>query len=85
MPTKIKGVRVKPSAVEVYNVLKGQPKGLPDHALVPLTQHVAGVRLSSSGIRTRRRELTDAGLVKPTGEKIVMPSGRTAAVYKVAR
>lgn len=54
---------------------------LPDHALVPLTQHVANVHQSSSGIRTRRSELSTVGYVKETGDRIKMPSGRTAAVW----
>jgi hypothetical protein len=54
---------------------------LPDHALVPLTQHVAGVHQSSSGIRTRRAELSEFGLVEATGDYIKMPSGRRAAVW----
>jgi hypothetical protein len=54
---------------------------LPDHALVPLTQHVANVHQSSSGIRTRRSELSGIGAVKDTGDRIKMPSGRNAVVW----
>jgi hypothetical protein len=66
----------------VLNVLK-QHGPLPDHALVPLVQHVAQAKMSSSGIRTRRSELADAGHVKPVDE-IKMPSGRNAVVWDVA-
>lgn len=53
---------------------------VPDHALVPLVQHVAQARMSSSGVRTRRDELVKAKLVHQSGE-IKMPSGRMAAVW----
>lgn len=65
-------------------MLSSYPKGLPDHALVPLAQHVSGVRLSSSGIRTRRKELFDVGLVKRTTKTVTTGSGRPAAVYRIA-
>jgi hypothetical protein len=55
---------------------------LPDHALVPLVQHVYGQRMSSSGIRTRRAELADAGKVIATKDQVKMPSGRMATVWK---
>lgn len=38
---------------------------------------------SSSGIRTRRRELTDAGLVVDTGKRRKLRSGRRAIVWQV--
>ena len=56
---------------------------LPDVALVPLAQHFADVHQSSSGIRTRRSELAQAGVVKQV-DTIVLPSGRSAAVWDVA-
>ncbi len=77
----IKGVKVTPAQAAVYRVLEGIDGGLPDHALVPLTQHVAGVRLSSSGIRSRRAELVRRGLVKETGS-VKTGSGRTATVWE---
>lgn len=81
---KIKGIRVTDAQAEVYSVLK-QYGPLPDHALVPLTQHVAGKHQSSSGIRTRRRELLTAGLVRETADQITMPSGRHARVFRATR
>lgn len=39
---------------------------------------------SASGIRTRRRELADAGLVVDTGERRKSRSGRAAIVWGVA-
>lgn len=70
-----------PNQQAVYDVL--QERGpLPDHALVPLAQHVAQVHQSSSGIRSRRAELARAGQVVEVGQ-IKMPSGRSASVWAV--
>lgn len=77
----IKGHNLTPAQAEVYRVLASIDGGLPDHALVPLTQHVAGVRLSSSGIRSRRAELARRGLVKAKGH-VTTGSGRTATVWE---
>lgn len=63
----------------VLNAIK-QYGPLTDAALVPLVQHVANVRMSSSGIRTRRNELVAAGKVRSHGT-IRMPSGRYAIVW----
>ena len=53
---------------------------LTDAALVPLVQHVAQRRMSSSGIRTRRAELADMKKVQSVGQ-VKMPSGRMAATW----
>lgn len=55
---------------------------LPDHALVPIVQHVAQKHMSSSSIRSRRAELTRAGDVIWVSE-VTMPSGRRAAVWDI--
>lgn len=55
---------------------------LPDHALVPLVQHVAQIHQSSSGIRTRRSELVGLGIAEEV-DTITMPSGRPASVWAV--
>jgi hypothetical protein len=68
------------SQQSVLGVLK-QYGALADHALVPLAQHQMGVHQSSSGIRSRRKELTDFGLVKPVGSTKT-GSGRKAAIYE---
>lgn len=70
-----------PGQNAVYSVLK-QHGPLPDHALVPLTQHVAEIRMSSSGIRSRRAELVDSNLVEEV-DTVRMPSGRLASVWNV--
>lgn len=80
---KVKGVKLTTAQAEVYTTLKKYGP-LPDHALVPLAQHVATVHQSSSGIRTRRHELEDYGLVTEVG-KVVTGSGRKAGVYKAVR
>ena len=46
-----------------------------------LVRVVAG--LSPSGIRTRRRELVDLGLVVDTGDRVTLPSGRKSIVWAV--
>jgi len=41
------------------------------------------IEQSPSGIRTRRHELVDRGLVVDTGEKQVLPTGRRAILWDV--
>lgn len=82
--TKIKGVSVTASQAAVYSVLK-EHGPLPDHALVPIVQHVAQSHQSSSGIRTRRLELVGKGLAVATLDRVTMPSGRRARVFKAVR
>lgn len=81
-----------PTEGDVHQVTSGQSAvlgvleqhaPLPDHALVPLVQHVANVRMSSSGIRSRRAELVEQGKVKQV-DTVKMPSGREAAVWDLA-
>ena len=79
MPT-INGITVTPSQEAVYGVLKAYGP-MPDHALVPLAQHALNVHQSSSGIRTRRRELERKSLVTEAGQ-CVTGSGRRAAVFE---
>ena len=80
--TTRKGIRVTGSQAAVYDVLS-QHGPMTDAALVPLTQHVAQSHQSSSGIRTRRRELQRLGLVKDAESNVKMPSGRTAVQFEV--
>jgi hypothetical protein len=40
---------------------------------------------SESGIRTRRKELVDLGAIVDTGERDVLPSGRSATVWAINR
>lgn len=78
--TSINGIPVTDSQAAVFGVLEQFPKGLADHALVPLAQHQMGVHQSSSGIRTRRKELGDKKLVYAKATTTT-GSGRSATVY----
>jgi predicted ArsR family transcriptional regulator len=79
----IKGRKVTDSQKAVYDVLK-QYGPLADHALVPMAQHMVQVHQSSSGIRTRRKELEKIGLVKAVSETRT-GSGRAATVFQAVR
>lgn len=79
---KIKNISVTDNQAEVYEALK-QFGPLPDVALVPLAQHIGRSKQSSSGLRTRRRELQNRGLIQETGQTVQMPSGRKARVHEV--
>lgn len=78
--TTRKGVSLTKRQAEVYDVFQEFGVALPDHALVPLAQHASRVHQSSSGIRSRRAELTRKGLVQQVGTTKT-GSGRTAGVY----
>lgn len=82
-PILIKGLSVTKGQKAVYDVLDTYGP-LPDHALVPLTQHVAKQHQTSSSIRSRRAELQDRGLVAQTGETTTA-SGRRAGIFEVIR
>jgi len=69
------------SQLDVLHVIRHHGP-LPDHALVPIVQHVAGAHWSSSGIRTRRRELEHRGLVEAAGV-VSTSSGRSAQLFRV--
>lgn len=77
---KIKGIEVTDSQAAIYGVLRQFPDGLADHALVPLAQHQLGIHQSSSGIRTRRAELTAKGLTVWRGVTKTA-SGRSARIF----
>lgn len=83
---QINGVRVSDSQAAVYGVVKqygGRSRGIADHALVPLAQHQLGVHLSSSGIRSRRAELFNKGLLRE-GTPVRTGSGRKARTFVAA-
>lgn len=80
MARKIRGRSVTDSQFALHAILK-QYGPLPDHALVPLAQHVTPTHLSSSGIRSRRAELADKGLAVKVGE-VKTASNRGAAIWK---
>lgn len=69
------------SQLAVWHVLE-QYGPLTDHRLVATYDSITYLpRQSPSGIRTRRRELTDAGFVYDTGAKVVLESGRKAILW----
>lgn len=76
----VNGTVVNVQQAAVYEVLKAYGP-VADHALVPLAQHQLQMRQSSSGIRTRRRELLDKGLVTEVATTKT-GSGRKAKVYE---
>ena len=73
----IDGVKVTDAQADVYAVIE-EFGPLPDHALVPLAQHVNILHQSSSGIRTRRHELAELGLVSMSSKSWRTASGRKA-------
>lgn len=78
----VKGVKLTSRQSAVYEVLR-EYGPIADHALVPLAQHQMQVHQSSSGIRSRRKELSDLRLVKQVSTTKT-GSGRKAAVWAVA-
>jgi hypothetical protein len=77
------GKPVTQGQADVYDVL-AQYGPLADHALVPLAQHMLAVHQSSSGIRTRRRELQNIGLVQCV-DTVKTGSGRLALVFEAVK
>jgi hypothetical protein len=76
----INGIAVNDRQKAVYDVLK-EYGPVADHALVPLAQHMIQVHQSSSGIRTRRAELVNKGLVSEVTQTTT-GSGRKAKVFE---
>lgn len=54
---------------------------LTDDELWDIWQARMTTQISPSGLRTRRRELLDDGLVRDTGERRTLPTGRSAIVW----
>lgn len=82
MPT-IDGVAVTSTQEEVYNVIATDGP-MADVVLVPVVQHVGALHQSSSGIRTRRKELESKNLIVEVSTKR-LPSGRKARVFAAKR
>lgn len=77
------------AAAASVNVRRSQQQVLALLREGPATdQHLAtrayerGLTISPSGLRSRRHELVDAGLVEDTGLRERLPSGRHAAVWR---
>lgn len=74
-------MKLTPSQQAVFDTLQHYGP-LPDHALVPIVQHVESKHFTSSRIRTARRELQRRAAVEDTGRTVKMPSGRHAIIYR---
>ena len=80
---------LRPNQRAVLTLLRNHPAGLTDEEMVERYQesrrgnpHVPAQ--TSSGLRTRRKELVDAGLVADTGEKRRTVAGRATKVWGAA-
>lgn len=73
--------RLRASQAEVLNLLR-QGGPMCDQAIdaAALVWHT---KQSTSGLRTRRRELVDAGLVEDSGLRDTLPSGRKSVVWRL--
>lgn len=84
-PTKIRA-----SQLAILVILTRYPKGLCDQHLGEHYQRamLANPGLfpmqSSSGLRTRRKELVERGSIRDTGETVVLKSGRRSIVWAAA-
>lgn len=66
-------------------ILKALNRPRTDVDLAEAYNNLRGVpRASDSGLRSRRSELVAQGLVKDTGSRIKLPSGRMAIVWAKA-
>lgn len=70
----------------VLSVLRSVDEGMTDEQIA--RQYDCGwsrrVPQSPSGLRTRRKELVDLGLVRDSGRRAEMETGRMAIVWEVA-
>ena len=71
---------IRDSQQEVLDTLRERGP-LTDRALVAILFDANGKSQSPSGIRTRRSELWDLGLVADTGQRHTAPSGRREIVW----
>lgn len=79
---------LRASQSALYDVLKAAPRGLTDEELIVAYALASATdtlpRQSDSGIRTRRSELVDSGIVMDGGERRVTEAGRLSIVWKIA-
>lgn len=79
---------IRESQQAVMHVLEDYyPEGTTDTELIIMYRLQADrtglPRQSDSGIRTRRKELVERGLVEDTGQRDRLPSGRLSIIWKV--
>lgn len=75
------GTKLTAAQAEVYQAIEVYGP-IPDHALVPLVQHMGRLHQSSSGIRTRRHELFSKLLIEPD-HAVTTGSGRKASTWVI--
>ena len=74
---------IRRSQAEVLSILR-RFGPLTDEAIA-YRAHDVGIVQSPSGLRTRRRELVDLGLVLDTGRRAKTVSGRSTAIWEAVR
>ena len=79
--------RIRESQQFILGVLReygAQGCGMVDDELImAANSKAAGRRMSVSGIRTRRSELVQLGLVRDSGKRKRLPSGRLSIIWAV--
>jgi len=84
--------KLRQSQEAVLQLFKNDPSGFTDYEMVRTYQQLMvtpGQNIflhhqSESGLRTRRKELVDKGLVKDSGQKAKLPSGRRGIIWTLA-
>jgi len=78
-------VKMRRNQKAVLQVFKDDPSGFTDWELVRVYPEYKELPVQSeSGLRTRRKELVEQGLVIDTGRKQRLPSGRRAIIWCIA-
>ena len=73
---------IRASQQHVLSVLREHPEGLIDEELVREVR--SKVPMSISGVRTRRAELVELGLVRDSGDVRLTESNRRSIVWRAA-
>lgn len=80
----VKGIRASQAAV--LSVFRDAGRSMCDDEMERLYLATTGLpQQSESGVRTRRKELVDAGKLRDTGQRTVLPSGRRAILWGLTR
>jgi Fe2+ or Zn2+ uptake regulation protein len=69
---------------QVLNCLRALPRGVTDEELYRMMRQ-AGIKISPSGVRSRRSELVELALVKFAGRFEKTESGRNARVWEAIK
>ena len=80
--SSLKAVRITKTRQAILDLLQEHPAGLSDEQIARAYQ---GPEASPSGLRTRRAELADAGLVVDTGRRARTRSGRRTILWALPR